>query len=226
MNPYKSSNVRTGGFTGIELKFLDCAWNGVAVNVSTAGAAGEIQPSSGCTNCISVPLQGVAEQNRDGRRYTIKGIWVSGMITHTASANAADALQDDGVYMALVLDKQANGATIISEEVFVNPSTLVTSMMPQPLRNLQHSRRFQILDSKFIPGGVVNSQTDGSNTGSLIPQSLPVSLSWKGNLSVETKATDADVASATNYAIHLVGFAGDSTFLPSFVGKSRMRFVG
>ena len=83
-------NVRTGGFLGIELKFLDCAWNSVTINTSTDGSSGELQPSSGCTSAISVPAQGDGESQRDGRKYTIKSMWLNGIVEMTPLANQSD----------------------------------------------------------------------------------------------------------------------------------------
>lgn len=96
------ANQRTGGFLGIEYKFLDCAWNAVVLNTSTDGSSGEMQPSSGCTNAISVPAQGDGESNRDGRKYCIKSIWVSGIIDSTALQDQADMTEMQGWFFALV----------------------------------------------------------------------------------------------------------------------------
>ncbi len=227
-------NARTGGFLGIELKFLDCAWNGVAIAPSTDGSGGEIQPSSGCTDAISIPAQGDGEQQRDGRKFTIKSIWVSGSITTTALSDQADASDQAGYWIALVLDTQANGATIVSENMYINPSTVAVSMMPQPLRNLENSKRFRVLQSKFVrPGGMyaMNDATGASGTasGSLSNQTQPTfNLSWKGNIvtNCKTGGTTADVASTADNAIHLIGYSGSSALTPLINAKSRMRFVG
>lgn len=223
----RTRNFRTGGFLGIEYKFLDCAWNGVAVNASTDGSSGEIQPSTGCTNCISVPAQGDGESNRDGRKYTIKSVWVSGVIDLTALPDQNDAVDMSGFVMALVLDTQANGATIVSEDVFLNPSTSAVAMVPQPLRNLQNSKRFKILAIQHCPITGAYAMTDGANTASLNAQVKPiVNLSWKGNIVCDSIGTTADVASASDNAIHLIGYNAAGGITGNFYGKSRVRFVG
>jgi len=220
-------NIRTAGFLGIENKFLDCAFNSVTINVSTDGSSGEIQPSAGCTGAISVPAQGDGESNRDGRKYVLTSAFISGVINFTPAADQADVTDASGIYMCLVLDTQANGATVVSEDVFINPSTSGFAMLPQPLRNLQNSKRFKILDSWFRTPATTVAGTDGASTNSVIPgQQLPVKLSWKGRITCLCDGTTADVASATDNALHIIGYAGGASFAPVFVGKSRVRFVG
>ncbi len=220
-------NYRTAGFLGIESKFLDCAWNGVALAQSTDATGGELQPSSGCTNCLSAPAQGDGESQRDGRRYQITSCFINGVIVTTALANQADPLELPIYYVALVLDTQANAATVASEDVFVNPSTLAEGMLPSPLRNLQNSKRFRILDWKTIRPGGAYAFTDGASTGSISNMTQPsFKLGWRGNLTVDSVGTTADVASVSNNALHLVGFTSGTAMVPLIAAKSRIRFVG
>lgn len=211
-----------------ELKFLDCAWNAVTINETADGSGIEMQPSAGCTNALSVPAQGDGESNRDGRKYTIKSIWLSGTINVIGNADEADAAAQFGYFAALVLDTQANGATINSEDVYLNPSSQTSAMLPQPLRNLQSSKRFRVLASQYIPPQGTYGITDGTSTASLQAQAQPtVNLSWKGTLICDSIGTTADVASASDNAVHLVMCTGDNAiFTAAFSGKSRMRFYG
>lgn len=211
----------------MELKFLDCAWNAVTISTSTDGSGGELQPSTGCTNAISAPAQGDGESNRDGRKFVMKSIYFSGMVATTAEATENAAHEITGYYFALVLDTQVNKATVVSEDVFINPSSTSLAMIPQPLRNLQNSTRYRILDSKYIRPGGAFAFNDGATTGSVNNQVAPViSLSWKGSINVECTGTTADVASVSNNAIHVVAYAADGAQTPVFIGKSRLRFMG
>lgn len=220
-------NARIGGFLGLELKFLDCAWNGVALASSTDGSGGELQPSSGCTNAISVPAQGDGESQRDGRKFCIKSVYVNGIISTAQLQDHTDAEDLLGYWFALVLDTQANGATLVSENVYLNPSTSAISILPQPLRNLQNSTRYRILDSKFIGPGGAYGITDGTATASVSNQVSPkVTLSWKGSINVDTTGTTANVSSCADNAIHVLAYCGSTALTPSFFGKSRMRFMG
>lgn len=225
MRAYK--NFRVGGYLGIEYKFLDCAWNGVAIGTSTDGSGGEMQPSSGCTNALSVPAQGDGESNRDGRKYTLKSVWVSGQLAFTALGAQTTIEEPSGYFFALVLDTQANGATISSIDVFDNPSTSAKAMIPQPVRDLQNSKRFKVLASKYIPSPPLVTGQSAAGQFTVNPNRSPAfSLNWKGNLVCDSKGTTADVASASDNAIHLIAYAGSTQFTPVFIGKSRVRFVG
>ena len=199
----------------MELKFLDCAWNGIAIAASTDGSDGEMQPSTGCTNCISCPAQGDGESQRDGRKFVIKSAWVSGSIETSAIADAVDVADFSGYYAALVLDTQANGATVVSENVYLNPGNSGSNMMPVPLRNLQNSKRFRILASKYIYPPGAYAGTDGSGTNSIGAQKTPTfTLNWKGNINVDTTGTTADVASVSDNVLHLICYAGNANLTP------------
>ncbi len=219
-------NLRTAGFLGIEKKFLDTAWNGVTISSSTDGAGGELQPSSGCTNAISIPAQGDGESQRDGRRFTVQSVYFSGVVNTAGLSDQADTFDWFGYYFALVLDTQANASTIVSENVYINPGTGAANMLPKPLRNLQHSKRFCILDSMYVPPGGAYAGTDGASTMSVSNQCAPpVTLSWKGSVMCDCSGTTADVASVTDNAFHIIAYS-TATVTPTFQGKARVRFVG
>lgn len=220
-------NLRTAGYLGIELKFLDVAWNGVALATSTDGSGGELQPSTGCTGAISVPAQGDGESERDGRKFTMKNVYLSGNITTTAQSDQADVAEFQGYYFALVLDTQANAATVVSEDVYLNPSTSHIAMLPKPLRNLQNSKRFKILDSVFCPPGGAYAFNDAAATASMSNQVAPnITLSWSGEIACNCVGTTANVASVSDNAIHLLAYTGSTAAVPTFFGKARTRFVG
>lgn len=206
---------------------MDSAWNGVALSTSADGAGGELQPSSGPTDCISVPAIGDTESSRDGRKYIIKRVFVSGLVDTNAMADQPDGREFGGVYLALVLDTQANGATIASEDVYLNPGSTGLNMMPQPLRNLSNSKRFRILDSCYIQPGGAYAMTDGASTASLSPQYNPIfKLGFSGNIICNSTGTTSNITSASDNAIHLIGYTGSSNGTPVIYAKGRVRFIG
>jgi hypothetical protein len=215
---------------GIESKYLDCGFSDVAISTSTDGSGGEMQPSFPANiNCLSCPAQGNGETQREGRNYTITAAYINGQITVTPATAQASVQQWCGYWAVLVLDKQANGATISSRNVY-DTGTLglqTAGFLPQPLRNLQHSNRFAILKTQFIPSGAAYAANDAATTNNNCLMNCPiVSLSWKGRIKVHCDGTDASVASVTDNALHLLMYAGGGEGAPKFHGKSRVRFLG
>lgn len=210
----------------MERKFLDCALQDITMQNSDDGSAGELQPTSGCVGCISVPTQADGPSSRDGRKYTLLSAFVSGVVFTSARQNQADVSEQFGYFFALVLDKQANGVTIASEDVYINPGSN-TAILPSPLRNLQNSARFSVLDSVYVLPGGMYAGTDGTNTNSVINQVAPVvKLNWSGSIECIASGTAADVANASDNALHVICFAGATNLTPVFNGKSRVRFIG
>lgn len=219
---------RTGGFMGLERKFLDTYWNDVSVGQSTDASGLELQPTGGCTSCISCPAQGDGASQRDGRKFVIDSFYLSGIVNTGPLQDSADAADLTGYFFALVLDTQANGVTINSEDVYTNPGNHAHHNLPQPLRNLENSTRFKVLASGYFGPTGAYAVPDGANTGSIANTVAPaVTLSWSGKIPVTCGigATSADVASVQDNAVHVIAAHGNWSST-TFKGKCRMRFTG
>jgi len=222
-------NIRTGGYLGIEKKFLDTVGNGVTISESTDATGGEVQPTAGCTGCLSAPAQGDGESNRDGRKCVIKEMMVHGVVTVSAINKGQGTLSDANyVMVALVLDTQANGATITSEQVFVNGSTSAAQNINM-FRNLEYASRYRVVASRIIklkPYMVNNSVAGGAYTESAIAVRENFKLSWSGDIPVTFTGTTADVANVTDNAFHLIAFADNAEWATTCSFLARCRFVG
>lgn len=218
--------ARTGGFLGIEMKYLDVYASNLSVAAPSDASGGEMQPEGGCTECLSAPAQGDGPQNRDGRAIQFKSIHVAGNVAGLVAADQADMLVPPQVFVALVMDTQTNGATIVSEQVYTNPND-TSYVNAMPLRNLEYSSRYKVLAHKTLNLSPVNAMTDGANTSSQMVQSKPFMLSWKGEVPIKfTSGTTASVANVENNSFHLIAFATNTNFTPVISYNSRMRFVG
>lgn len=218
-------NIRTAGYLGIELKFLDTYASSLAIPAPTDCAGGEMQPEGGCTGCLSAPAQGDGEQNRDGRKIVIKNAYVEGTLTSNTLQDQADVVAAPIVYVALVLDTQANGATVVSEQVFTNPNDQA-SVNASPLRNLEYSSRYRVLAHKVLNMSPVQLFNDGAATTSAVVTPRNFKLGWSGDLPVTFTGTTADVANVTDNALHVIAFATDATYTPYISYNARVRFVG
>lgn len=223
---FASRNKRTGGFLGVDLKALDCGFNGVTINYSSDAKNGEILPTSGCVATISSPGVGDTVSDRDGRRINIRNIFVTGNIIINAKTDQADPPTVPHFYCALVLDTQANGAVLNSEDVFTN--TVASSLIADtPLRNLEYTDRFKIMASKRVFPKLALSSEDGAYTCSNTPSIVPVRLGWRGNLPVQfNSGTSADVGNVVDNAVHLIMYVSGGAWSASFYGHSRVRFYG
>lgn len=219
----RAMNARTGGFLGIETKFYDTALADTALATNTAGAGGELDPTA---DTISAPAQGDGEENRDGNRILLKSAFVNGMINLSAQTNqtAADGAMGWSVY--LVHDKQSNGATLNSEDVFVNPtgSALGGATL---LRNLQYSTRFRVLAKAHGTIDQPNMSYDGTNieVGGVQRQ---FTLGWKGDMPVQFKggATAAGITGVADNSLHIIGFTTSTGMAPKITYNARVRFQG
>jgi len=129
------------------------------------------------------------------------------------------------VYIALVLDKQTNAAQADSELVFTNPGASAVTAA-SPLRNMQYTSRFEVLDSVCLEIEQPQATYDGTNLEQAGSRT-PFKLSWTGDLMTQYVGTAATVASIQDNSLHVIAYAGpDLTAAPVISYNSRVRFVG
>ncbi len=216
-------NARTAGFLGIEKKFYDSHLSSKALNATTDNADGECNPSATLT--LNTVAQGDGESNRDGRKMVMKSVQVTGSVFCSAQANqsAADAIPI--IFIALVLDKQTNGAALSSELVYVNPSA-DTGLCTNPVRNLQYVSRFRVLRSTvFVPPQPAISY-DGTNIeqgGVNVPFRFDADLK---DLPVTFSGDTSAISNIIDNSLHVLAWASTTGMAPSIQYNCRLRFVG
>jgi len=216
------ANPRTGGFMGVELKYKDTSLVSGALVAPTNGAGGECDPTPTLL-CLNPIAQGTSAQERDGKQICIKSCFVSGVVDVPVLANQTAGSVSPMVYVALVLDKQTNAAQLNSEDVFTNPgASAVTAAMP--LRDLQYTSRFQVLDSVCIEPKMIAASYDGTNIEAFGTR-VPFKLSWSGDIITNYVGTNAVIASIQDHSLHIVAFTGPATGA-TLSYNARVRFVG
>ncbi len=216
-------NIRTGGFIGKELKFYDTKLVASALTAPTDAAGGEHDPSA--TIVLNSVTQGDGEQQRDGRKMTMKSIYINGLVTVVPQANVTAGDPASVIYIALVLDTQTNGATIVSEEVYENKSA-DGILAASPMRNLQQSTRFRVLAKKQFTMQNPNLSWDGTNM-----EQQGLSRTWKmyvnlKNMNVLFKGTTESVANIVDNSLHLIAYTSSTSLAPLLYYNSRLRFQG
>lgn len=215
-------NKRTGGFIGLELKFLDRFKSFVIMGNATDMSGAEKDPLT--VLCLNSLAQGTGESERLGRHCEMRSIKVKGTLvfpaTEAQTAPAGQALC--AVY--LVMDTQTNGAQLNSEDVFTNFGAQVGNLT-QPMVNMENTDRFRILDS-FHTILVPWTTSEGTNEFSHGHVNKPFSLSyrWKGKgKRVLYKGTGGNISDIQSNSLHVLAYCINA--LPGIEYTSRMRYT-
>lgn len=212
---------RIGGFTGIEKKFVDFFKQVDAFSLTWAG--GEMDP--GTADALSAIAQGDGESQRDGRVAVLHSVFIKGFLSIAAIESSAAPLDDIVVRLAIVQDKQTNGAQLNAEDVF---KTLASGDDTNSVKNLQNSARFIVLKDKtwLIPRARAVSNEGAANLFSSPRILVPIKMgtTFRKPIRVNHTGTTAVIASVADNSIHLIGCATNASALLSY--STRIRFTG
>jgi len=153
-------NVRSGGLLGMELKAYDMS--GDFDNIPQTPQGSEVLPGLLC-----VPQLGNAVDQRIGNKITLKSIVVDCEVSAHYNENGSHQRAPLSVFVALVMDKQTNGAALNGEDVYDD------TVAPHSRRVLENTGRFRVLafhKSTLLPINV---------TG--LPASNNVSTMWSSD---------------------------------------------
>ncbi len=217
----RAPNARTAGYMGIEKKFIDYRVDDDTF--TTVWAGGEME--DGTALSVSAVSQGDGESQRDGRVYYIHGVNIQGTL-HVPQTEAQAAPNGDIVCrLALVWDKQTNGAQLNAEDVFL---TIGAASDIDSYRNLQYVQRFNVLQDKKIrvPVGQTNMNEGAVNSFANAFVNVPFKLyhTFRTPLKVTCTGTTAAIASISDNSLHVIGTASSTAVELNYT--SRLRFSG
>lgn len=223
----RSLNYRTGGFLGIEKKFLDGGLPPTAlVNAGSGSTAGcEFDPAT--MLCLSAPGQGDGQSQREGREISADRIDVNGLIIVPAAVNQAAQVAPPEVRVYLIEDSQSNGAQLNSEDVFVSPFASTANGV-LVFRNLEYAKRFRVKASAHIccePGMPTYDGTNIEISGRTYEWKMSTDLKGK-RITFNTTGTTATIASVTDVSYHVVAFTSTVANAPTIAYNARFRFRG
>lgn len=209
---YYSRNRRTGGFTGIEKKFLDHQRTVAPIPTTTAGA--EVDPTT--VNCFNAIPSGAAEGQRIGTNCKIVSWHLKGSVEMDAQASAL-LVNGKAIRLIALIDKQTNGAQFNSEDVLLD-----TTNPEYAFRNLQQAGRFRILKDFTWTLNASNAAGDGAVND--VPATVR-SFKWNFNmrLPVHYKSSTPSVADITTNSLHLMAIASGGTCTLRY--ESRIRYI-
>lgn len=214
--------MRTGGYTGIERKFLDSGLSFTLFTAPSDASGGEHDPAT--VNCLNAIAQGDGESNRDGRKCVMKNVYITGAIHWPVQSNSSAPLAAVELFIALVLDTQTNGAQLNSEDVYVNPMGTIFGAA-SPLRNLQFTSRFKVLDSFNTHMDTPNFAFHATNDFDTGGRDITFKLSKTLDIPVSFTGTTGNVSTIQDNSLHIVAFVTATTPGVGFSYNSRVRFV-
>lgn len=216
----RPANTRTGGYIGLELKFNDTENTGE--NVGTGWT--NVNPAA--PNCISAVAQGDGPSDRDGRVYHIKSLHVHGTMLTDQHLLQGAPLSDIYCRIAIVWDKQTNGAAFDPDDVFETTST-------DPLfarRKLENSKRFTVLyDKNLVLRRTETALAVGnSNTFSYGVRVTPFTFNkfFKRPIKVNTNGTTKTIGVMTDNSIHVIAVSTAGSAATQITYNTRIRFCG
>lgn len=216
------ANMRTGGFVGIERKFLDTELTTTALTAAWV----PLNPTgTGATDTLSIPVVGTGESERIGRKYQIHSLYVQGQFQVPALEAAAAPPGDVRCRVIVYWDKQTNGAEAAATDI-MDAGGAIDSLA---FRNLQFTSRFKVLYDKTIVIRFPNSVNNGA--ANVFSHGLRL-YDWnfykkfKVPITVLCDGTTANVTSCTDNNLGLAALCSDVTLGPTIAYSARVRFTG
>lgn len=210
----RSRNIRTGGLLGIERKFYTASTVGTALSAAGMNVIGPV---------LNTPAQGDTADSRQGAMIMMKSIQIEGYVNVPSQINQTAADTAAAVFLALVLDTQANGSAITAANVYTNPSGNA-ALAPLSVRNIQYSRRYKVLAVVRLNFDQPNLTWDGTN----IEQGGRIrSFSIFRNLMIpcQFSGTTGVIGSLTDNSLYLIGCSSNNDQAPVVSFNSQMRFT-
>lgn len=197
-----------GGARGGELKFFD----------TIKGQTSVAETGTILDDSLNHIMQGVTEDERVGRKCTIRSLTIHGNWRNSAVVGT-DVKQ--GVRIICYLDKQANGQTILVADLLKDVTELNGY---NSFYNLSNSGRFMVLMDKkftFVPTGV--GQT-AAGTFTTYFQTRNWNFSKRCNIPVEFSATTGAMTEIRSNNIGILAIAQDADGAPLVSYTARVRF--
>ncbi len=213
------TNIRTGGYNGLEKKFTD--QDRATASTATTWASSEIDPLG--TNTLCSIDQGNGNTQRLGRTANVVSLNIRGTATLVAQESTTAPTAVRWIRLCLVLDKQTNSAQLAGENVF---ASVGASLEIQSFRNLEYVERFEVLADKtiFFPSASINEGSINLFSRAAQIKKFSMAYKWKDGLKHIYDGTSGLVGDLTGNSLHLIATASNSEVLVNYT--CRCRFYG
>jgi len=212
-------NMRSGGYIGQEVKFIDYEYSG-ATAITVAGS--EADPATALS--LNAIATGDGPSNRIGREVDVRSIHVRGYVQFSAFKQAAITNYDSYfVRLLVVQDTQTNAQQLNAEDVVVDPTNAALEAVTP--RNLAFVKRFTVLADKIVRMPPTAMAWDGSDLN-FQGARVPFEIFRKCPMRVTFQGTTAAIGSIADNSIHVICIAANNAIEATLFYYSRCRFVG
>lgn len=207
----KRSRPKPVVYSGLgETKFFDTTFANAAIDTTAENF-----------QALTLIPQGVTESTRVGRKCTVRSLGFKGHVDWSPSGISPTNIAGSVIKIAIVLDKQANGANPAWTDVY----TAATVSAP---RNLANAERFQVLKEWMLkPEQITCSTTDNwvtlANTVVLASPSL-LKFNRKCNIPLEFSGATGAITELRSNSITMLAVSNLGDDIHTLSGVFRVRF--
>jgi len=219
-----AKSYRTGGLSGLELKYIDNQYAATNLTNTLTTTTATHDPSATIT--INGTAQGDGFDNRDGIIMTTKSVGIVGQIVVPA-VEVQDNLNCSFQYrIALVLDKQTNGAAASADLIWDDTATVKTNAF----RKIENAFRFDVLKEikgRWNPPSVVNTASVINSFGyPKVTIPFKIFYTFPGGLKTRYSSTTNTIANIRDNSLHIYAWVDTVTTTPQTISyTSRARFI-
>lgn len=192
------------GQMGSEMKFFETDLAVTGTNTGVIEASLNLVP------------EGTTQSQRIGRKMTIKGVYIRGVINADSTTPTPDRMR-----VIVYQDKQANGATATAANILDSP----TSGLINGFRNLTETGRFRILKDETYDVNIYNG-----NATAAIRRTRVTYKCYLANLNIpiEFSSTTGAITEirSNNVGMLFITTLASGSAASDFVGTARIRYVG
>ncbi len=171
-----------------------------------------------------MPVQGTDFAKRTGNFINVHSVYTRFRLEKPAIENAGGPEPDLAWTVALVWDKQTNGATLNAEDVYNTTGTVPET---ESFRNIKFSKRFKVLHKweGILQIGRTSTFESANNYSSATVSSDFMECYYKfpKGLRCQLDGNSGGITDVQDHSFHLIG-VGESTLI-NVSGNSRIRFT-
>lgn len=201
-------NIRTGGFVGKELKFLD-----TTISPTTVALTGTI-----IKDTVNSMIVGTGESQRIGRKVKATSLMIRGSFDYPSQPNLTTSLY---IRLMVYQDTQTNGSAATITDILESANV-------DSFRNLENSKRFKILYETIEPVNAQCAARDASTerTNAKV-KPFQIFIKFKRPMEFVYKGSGGGVSDLTQNNIGVLGIVNVApTVAMSLSGKIRLRYMG